>query len=277
MIFLIVPVALVLALVGGLLIWRRSDLAHDRAEMARLLARREAGEPARFSHDMLEGLPEPAQRYFRFAIAEGTPLQTVVELKMAGQFSLGSKAEPNYMPMKARQVLSAPYGFVWQMWAGKGAMRVSGSDSHSWSRFWINGVIPVARLGGTEDLARAAFGRCAAEAVFWSPASVLPGPDVRWEDVNETTARMVMKHGNLEQAVDLMVDGDGAPVEVRFERWSDANPQKIYQLQTFGGYLSACKTFDGFTVPTHVEAGNFFGTDDYFPFYVVDVTGMTLV
>lgn len=277
MTILIIPVVLVLVLIGGLLIWRWSDVANDRAEMARLLATREAGDPDRFSYDMLEGLPEPAQRYFRFAIAEGAALKTAIELDMQGQFSLGTKDKPGYMPMKAKQVLAAPEGFVWQMWAGKGAMRVSGSDSHLWSRFWINGLLPVARLGGTEDLARAAFGRCAAEAVFWAPASVLPGPDVRWEAVNDTTVRMVMTHGDLEQAVDLTVDCDGAPVEVRFERWSDANPEKVYQFQTFGGYLSACRTFDGFTIPTNVEAGNFFGSDDYFPFFLVDVTGVRFV
>jgi hypothetical protein len=27
----------------------------------------------------------------------------------------------------------------------------------------------------------------------------------------------------------------------------------------------------GFTVPTHVEAGDHFGTDSYFPFFIADV------
>ncbi|WP_222433792.1 DUF6544 family protein [Pistricoccus aurantiacus] len=65
---------------------------------------------------------------------------------------------------------------------------------------------------------------------------------------------------------------DGQPIQVRFERWSNANPEKVYRLQPFGGYLSAFQEFTGFRLPTHVEAGNGFGTDQYFPFFVVDVT-----
>jgi hypothetical protein len=33
---------------------------------------------------MIADLPEPAQRYFRFTIAQGTPLLPVVELSMTG-------------------------------------------------------------------------------------------------------------------------------------------------------------------------------------------------
>ncbi|MCO4321102.1 DUF6544 family protein [Aliidiomarina quisquiliarum] len=45
---------------------------------------------------MVNDLPEPAQRFFNFAIAPGTPLYTVAEIDMEGQFSLGSQEKPNY-------------------------------------------------------------------------------------------------------------------------------------------------------------------------------------
>ncbi|MFO7910688.1 MAG: DUF6544 family protein [Desulfotignum sp.] len=65
---------------------------------------------------------------------------------------------------------------------------------------------------------------------------------------------------------------DGQPIRVCFDRWSDANPEKQHRLQPFGGYLSEFQSFDGFRLPTHVEAGNHFGMDQYFPFFVADVT-----
>jgi hypothetical protein len=75
------------------------------------------------------------------------------------------------MPMSAEQILAAPHGFVWKFNAGDGLMRVSGSDvasdSVSWSRFWLLGVVPVARAGGNPDHSRSAFGRYVAEAVFF--------------------------------------------------------------------------------------------------------------
>ena len=64
---------------------------------------------------MVADLPEPARRYFSYAIKPGTPLMPVVEIRMTGQFSLGSKEDPRYRPMEARQILAAPEGFVWKM------------------------------------------------------------------------------------------------------------------------------------------------------------------
>ena len=191
---------------------------------------------------------------------------------MQGRFGMGDKADPGYMPMRATQVLAAPHGFVWAMSGGTGAMRMAGSDSATWTRFWLFGLAPVARFGGTDDHARSAFGRYVAEAVFWTPAAILPGPDVTWEPVSDDVARMTMRRGDLVQSVDLTVDPDGRPVQVAFQRWSDANPDKVHRLQPFGGYLSGFRDFGGFTLPTRVEAGNMFGTDDYFPFFIADVT-----
>lgn len=223
---------------------------------------------------MVSDLPEPARRYFQFTIQPDTPLYTVAEITMAGKFGLGSRAAPGYMKMTAKQILALPSGFIWKMHAAKGLLRMSGSDTERWTRFWLMGLIPVAHLGGTPDHTRSAFGRYAAEAVFWTPAALLPGPGVRWEAVDENTARVVISHNGIVQAVDVTVAADGRPTRVSFLRWSDANPDEVHRLQPFGGYLSEYREFDGFRLPTHVEAGNFFGTTEYFPFFIVDVAAI---
>ena len=226
---------------------------------------------------MITALPDPVQRYFRFAIAPGTTLHTVAEIVMTGEFSLGSKDKPGYMPMRAEQVLAAPHGFVWKARAGD-RIWFSGSDGTadggSWSRFWLLGIVPVARAGNNKDHMRAAFGRYIAEAAFWTPAALLPGQHVRWEAIDETSARVILTHNELEQAVDVTVDAEGRPLKVVFQRWSNANPAKTFQLQPFGGYLSDYKVFDGFRLPTRVEAGNHFETDDYFAFFKATVTAV---
>jgi hypothetical protein len=190
---------------------------------------------------------------------------------MAGKFGMGDNNAPGYLDMSARQVLALPEGFVWQMRARKRFLRLSGSDSDRWTRFWLLGLVPVARYGGDKDHQRSAYGRYVAEAVFWTPAALLPGPGIQWQAVDDATARVVVSHGDLEQAVDLRVDADGRPVQVSFQRWSNANPDREYRWQPFGGHLSEFRDFDGFRLPTRIEAGNFFGTDDYFPFFMVDV------
>ncbi len=272
LVLLLVGLAFLVAL-AAILLWRQGDHRADRAMWQKLLQSQPAN-PATFDPAMLADLPDPARRFFRYAIAEGAPLFTVAELTMTGTFDLGTKSAPNPLAMTAKQLLAAPQGFVWEMSAARGVIRVSGSDSGDWTRFWAMGIAPVARAGGTRDDARAAFGRLVSEAIFWTPAAVLPRPGVRWQAIDADTARLTITHGDLVQSVDLSVTEDGQPTEVRFDRWSNANPDNTFRLQPFGGTLSAFRDFDGFRVPTHVEAGNFFGTDDYFPFFIADITNV---
>lgn len=261
----------ILFLVGllALLALRLTDRRADRAEWNRLAALQPVA-PGRFAPDMGSGLPEPARRYFTHAIRPGTPLLRVAEIHMTGRFSLGSRDNPAYRPTEARQILAAPEGFVWAMRL-RGGMPVSGSDSAFWTRFRILGLIPVARLGGNADHVRSAFGRYVAEAAFWTPAALLPGPGVTWEVAGSDTARVTLRHGGLAQAVDIAVDAAGCPVTVSFQRWSDANPENRHRLQPFGGVLSDFREVEGFRLPFRVEAGNMFGTGDYFPFYLAEV------
>ncbi|MDF3414151.1 hypothetical protein HKX54_06765 [Sulfitobacter sp. M57] len=262
---------LLLLLLVGLFLWRALDHRADKVEFVRLLALQPT-EPALFDRSMVETLPEPARRYFHFAIKERTPLFTVAEISMRGQFGMGDKSAPNYLPMRAKQVLAVPEGFIWKMSGGSGVLRVSGSDSASWTRFWLAGIVPVARAGGTRDHALSSLGRYLSEAVFWTPAAVLPRPDVVWTALDKDTARVTVTRDGAEQAVDVTVDPEGRPVRVFLQRWSNANPDGVYQLQPFGGTLSAFREVEGFRIPTHVEAGNFMGTDAYFPFFIADVT-----
>jgi len=246
------------------------DRRADRSEWDRL-ATLQPDDPPVFDEQLVADLPDPARRYFTYVIQPDTPLLPVVEIEMTGQFSLGTKDNPRYQPMEARQVLAAPEGFVWAM-KTTGGMPVAGSDSGLWTRFRIFGSIPVARSGGDPDHARSAFGRYVSEAVIWSPAAMLPGPSVSWAEVDDDTARVTVRRGDLSQVVDLTVDAQGRPEVVFFERWTNANPDKAYRLQPFGAVVSDFREVGGYRLPFHVEAGNMFGTDDYFPFFIADIT-----
>jgi hypothetical protein len=256
----------VIALVLLLLMDRRAD----RLERARLNALQPAM-PEPFDPRMVADLPEPARRYFLHAILPGTPILPVAEIGMRGQFSLGTKEAPDYRPMEAHQILAAPEGFVWAM-RTTGGMPVSGSDSGRWTRFRIFGLIPVARLGGDPDHTRSAFGRYVGEAAIWSPAALLPGPGVAWDAAGEDTARVTVTRGDLSQVIDITLDPEGRPVEVTFQRWSNANPDKEHRLQPFGAVMSDFREVGGYRLPFRVEAGNLFGTADYFPFFIAEVT-----
>ncbi len=249
---------------------RLFDWFTDQVEWERL-ARLQAKNPLKYDPKLVGDLPEPVRRFFNFAITLGTPLLSVAEIKMGGQFSLGTRDNPDYRSMHAKQILASPNGFVWRLKLA-GLVPLSGSDSGNWTRFRILGLIPVARLGGDQNHARSAYGRHVAESIFWSPAAVLPGPGVIWEGIDSNTVRVTVSKGVFSQTVNVKVAPDGRPTEVFFLRWSNANPDKEYRLQPFGGTLSEFREVQGYRLPFKVEAGNMFGTKEYFIFYKAEVT-----
>lgn len=260
----------------ALICWRRADRRTDSKSWLELIAKAEQPQVI-FDATMVEGLPEPAQRYFRYSIEPNTPLAVAAEIDMHGELCMGTKEQPKCRSMTARQLLAPPHGLVWSLKAGS----ISGSDGAtpliSWTRFWLYGVIPIVRVGRTEDHHRSAFGRVVAEGAFWVPASLLPSQFVRWESVDHSTARAIVIYGEFEQAVEITVAENGQPTRVVISRWSNENPEKQFREQPFGGELSEFKKFGGYMVPTHVIGGNHIGTADYFPFYRATVASIRLL
>lgn len=269
----LVIAALLLVALVSLWVLRLVDRRADLTEWKRLAAL-QPRRPVLFDMEMVADLPEPARRYFEYTIAPRTPLLPVVVIEMAGKFSLGTKEDPRYQPMEARQILAPPEGFVWAMRTLEG-MPISGSDSGTWTRFRVFGLVPVGRFGGDPDHTRSAYGRYVGEASIWAPAALVPGPNVSWAPVDEDTARVTIRNGRLSQDVDITIDPQGRPVEVTFQRWSDANPDKVHRLQPFGAVMSDFREVNGYRLPFHVEAGNMFGTEDYFPFFVANVSDVS--
>ena len=264
---------LVLTSLRGL---RWADVRNDRTTRQALI--RHAGQSSGvFDPSSIEDLPEPARRYFNFSIAPGTPLASAVELTMTGELGRGSPDHPKYSPMSARQILAPPHGFVWQAEIGA----VHGSDGAngtcSWTRFWLFGLLPVVRVGNNEDHRRSTFARTVAEGAFWVPASLLPGANVRWEAIDDNSARAIVSMNGLEQNVDITVAVDGQPTLVVGSRWSNENPDREYRLQPFGGYPDNFRRFGGYRLPTSVEGGNHFGSEDYFPFFKASISDINIL
>lgn len=259
----------------GLQALRRSD-ARREASAWRELERLGQADDGLFDTAMVADLPDPARRYFLFAIAPGARLGRGVCIDMTGELSLGSKSRPKFMPMTARQILVGEHGFIWRLRAGSGAMSITGSDGYAagegWTRFWLANFIPVARAAGGSDIARSAAGRAVAESLFWAPANLLPREGVSWEAVDASTARVRVIHGGHEHVVDLTVEVDGRPRSVLIQRWSRENPERVWRLQPFGGTVEGVVEIDGYRLAERVTGGNGFGTPDYFAFYRARVT-----
>lgn len=253
--------------------------SRDRAQAARVWAALEGArepEPPVFHPSMVAALPEIAQRYFARAIDPGTPLHRMVRLQMEGSFILNGTP----MPMTARQILAPPaQGFVWQAEVGSGLMRLGGSDGYlraggvveSWTKFWMHGLIPLARIGGSDDHARAAATRAMMEAI-WAPATLLPQFGADWVQTGPDTAEVRFADAPALEPMRITFDAEGTPREVMALRWTDANPDRTYRLQPFGGRLFEMGRHGGFLIPTRVEMGNMVGTPDYAPFFLATIT-----
>ena len=255
--------------------YRRAAAESDRA-FNRLL--KPTGAPqSRFDPQQVRDLPEIARRYFNHAIAPGTPIYSIVDVRMTGTFLLGDKRKFSSYRMSARQVLVPPDQFVWTPRLRSGPLAISGSDAlvagRAWTRFWMLGILPVANDQSSPDLVRSAQFRAAVEGALWLPSSLLPENETEWMQTGPNTARVVLKKFEPQPiTLTLTLHKDGGVREIVGQRWSNANPEKRFRLQPFGGSVLAEGTFQGFTIPARIAVGNHYGTDDYLPFFQVDLS-----
>lgn len=268
--FLICLGAVVVVIAATLCLWRWSDQRATRAEMDRLAQLPSPAE--RYDPAMVADLPEPVRRYFGFAIAPSTPLYRRVTLQMNGQLGLGTRDAPGYFPFEAKQIIAAPEGFVWALRGQMNGLSVRGSDTGEWTRFWVAGLAPVARAGGTADHRLSAFGRYMAEIALWQPTALVPSDRVRWSSPGADLAQFDVTYDGMTLSVVLHLDTQGRPIATQFQRWSNANPDKTYRFQPFGGSAFEWRNIQGVQIATKVEAGNYFGTDAYFPFFRATIT-----
>jgi hypothetical protein len=256
-----------LVLLGGLTGW--SLLARRRTQRHWRSLAGTAGS-GRFGIEMIEGLPEPVQRYFRHAIAPGTPLAASVELHMTGWIRLSRGAR--WMRLKAAEILAPPDGFVFTASTG-GLLKISGADSYlnrngsvAWRLF---GIVPVARASGP-DVSRSAQGRLAGE-LFLLPSALLPQRGVRWEALGDDTVRASFTVEGRAYQLTLGLQPGGAPGSVEVNRWGNVETEGgAFREIAFGGALAEPRTFGGYTIPTRIAAGWRPGSDSFFEFFRIE-------
>jgi Family of unknown function (DUF6920) len=201
----------------GSLRWAKAT----RALEARLDAARIA--PAVARHDPLElqGLPQPVQRYFRTALKEGQPIIAAAVVEHVGTFNMGEAAD-RWKPFTSRQrVVTCRPGFVWN---GRVAMMpglpVLVHDAYVAGTGILHpallGLFTLFELRGGGDVAEGELMRFFAEAA-WYPTALLPSQGVRWEAVDEHSARATLVDGALSLTLLFRFDERGLIESVRAE------------------------------------------------------------
>jgi len=253
---------------------RWSDLRGDYLAEARLEDGPPAVRPQIFSPDMLDGLPDNVRRYFLASIAPGTLLRTRVALSMTGTFSLGTREAPKVWSMTAREVLAAPSQFIWRPQLRAGPFSMAGSDGlldgRAWTRFWLAPLLPVARVKDSPDQRRAAATRALLESI-WAPAGLLPQAGAQWRAIDAQHAEVSITRGGEQVTAVFAFSDEGFPAAVSAQRWTDANPDRVFRWQPFGARLANWRDVEGFAIPTDVVVSNQFGGTEEFPFFSAHV------
>ncbi len=206
-----------LALPAGGWIWECSA----RKARARLDAQRSNPVPKRVSFKDFEGLPEPVQRYFRTVLTDGQLVIASARIAHRGQFNMSETGE-KWKPFTSDQAVNTGRpGFDWEARirmapglsilvrdgyvGGEGILKAS-----------LAGLFTVADFPGTPELACGELMRFLAEAV-WYPTVLLPGPFVKWEERDRTSAKANLVDGATAVSLAFHFGPDGLVERVRAE------------------------------------------------------------
>ena len=207
-------IALIIVIVGSALAygaWRWRNLT--RSLVTQLDAAGISPRLLTYSESELEGLPGPVKRYFRTVLREGQPIVTRARLTWEGDF-LMREAENGWRPFRATQyyVTRRP-GFLWdariQMAPGL-AVRVHDAyiAGAGTLRGEVLGLVQVAHLGGTPEMAEGELLRYLAEAV-WFPTALLPSQGVQWAPIDGSSARATLTDGDTTVSLDFHFNAAG--------------------------------------------------------------------
>ncbi|WP_310482332.1 DUF6920 family protein [Chamaesiphon sp. VAR_48_metabat_403] len=216
-----------------------------------------------FSPDKLAHLPELAKRYLEHAIAPGTKIASAVRLKMHGEIKL-----KNWIPFTAEQVICWEHGLIWSATAWmNGFLPIVGSDciidGIGGMQWKLLGLFPVMTASGT-DLTRSAIGRLQTESV-WLP-SVFYGDDVSWtstelSDLDSNLHSSFVVQGDRAE-LDFTMDRSGRLKTTKLPRWGNPEGAEFHYVD-FGGILEQEGTFGGYTIPTRLRVGWYFGSNRF--------------
>ncbi|MEZ2228345.1 MAG: DUF6544 family protein [Microcoleus sp.] len=247
----LIIVSLGIAAIYGSYRWQ-SDTDKLRAELTN---GQRTIKPLLYDQKEIEGLPAPVQRFFRTVIKDGQPIVAAVKLSQQGQFNL-SETEDKWMPFTATQIAIAQRpGFDWdariQMVPGVNAFvhdtYLLGEGSLHAS---LLGLFTVAKMHGAPENNQGELLRFFAEAT-WYPTALLPSQGVRWEAIDDTSARGTLTDGKTTVSLVFTFNAEGAIATIRAQaRYRD----KVTAMPWCGRFWEY-SVRNGMLIPLQGEVG----------------------
>lgn len=199
-----------------------------------------------FRYSQLEDLPEPVQRYFRYAMPDGHPYLSQVRLTHTGTFKSG--VGKDWMDIKGKQYFTAqPPGFVW---IGK-TKAFRAHDSYVGGQgnlsVYLFGFLRIVNSEGAA-IDQGELLRWLGESV-WMPTNLLPDEHKQWRAIDDRTARLTFSYNGQEVYYIVHFGDEGQIVRLETERYMDKDRKEKWE-----GRLGNYQKVKGIMVPMEIEA-----------------------
>jgi len=211
-----------------------------------------------FCPDEFAHLPEAARRYLEGAIAPQTKIASAVRLQMHGEIKL-----KNWIPFQAEQIICWEHGFIWSATAWMNGLPIVGSDraidgvgAMQWK---LLGLFPVMTASGS-DITRSAIGRLQTESICLP--SVFCSQEVSWTSLNTSHLHSSFVVQGESAELDFTLDSKGQIKTFKLPRWGNPEGADFHYVD-FGGIVEEEGTFCGYTIPTRLRIGWYFGTERF--------------
>jgi hypothetical protein len=210
---LLVVAALSVVVAGAIAYGSSRWKAGTHAMRARLEAARLPIKPATYGEKEIENLPAPVRRYFRAVLKDGQPMVSVARLKHEGRFNMG-ETQAKWRRFTSTQVaVTRRPGFDWD---GRIAMapglNVFVHDAYVAGEGILHvellGLARLADLRGTPEVAQGELMRFLAEAA-WYPTALLPSQGVRWDPIDDVSAKATLTDGATTVSLVFHFDEEG--------------------------------------------------------------------
>ncbi|MDY6782263.1 MAG: DUF6544 family protein [Cyanobacteriota bacterium] len=211
-----------------------------------------------FRPEDFANLPSGARRYLERAIAPGTKLASAVRLRMHGEIDI-----KGWRPFKAEQVIYWDRGIIWRAATRVNGLPIWGSDrlvdGEGAMRWKLLGLFPIVTAAGS-DVTRSTVGRMQGEAV-WLP-STFCRREVSWTETDPLHPRATVTLLDEETELVLTLSREGQLQSIKLKRWDNPDETEFRYID-FGCVVESEGTFSGYTIPTDVRVGWYFGSDRF--------------
>ncbi len=216
-----------------------------------------------FSFSEIDTLPQPVQKYFRFALKEGITKPRFVRIKQTGLFKPNLETDFKQLTAEHYAITNVP-GFFWSgdisfakvIW-------VKGIDSY----FNDTGSLLIKFMSGVtisketgNEIAQAQLVRWLFEG-FWYPTALLPSDKLKWSPIDSVSAKLFFIHNKIEIEAVVHFNEDGSAKKLTSQRYmtTTAGPK----LTGYTGYFSDYEEVNGIMIPLHGEVEWNLDTGDF--------------